>query len=1826
MKNHVHLLAFLCALCVFACKDNNSTNLNQNESAQSYFTAYTSGLIFDDQNLILRHHKKHQISEQLKEGVSIIPAIEFDIHYDSLKGDIIINPVRNLERNQSYQISIDLNTWFGPEATGKFTYDIETFAQTFDVRREGLILDENNTGKTKILVFSGLTESTSNVENMFEVEKEMIEVRELTPKKFEVYIKNEKRPRTIKWSGKSISSEDQGEIVLYTFDPDLFEVVNSSYDQISRQYKIYFSQLLDETQDATGLITINDIDAEFDIDDNVVTVYLKSGLNDVIEVLVSKSLKSKTNIALLNPLTFSVEVETIKPEIEWLEEGTYIPHTGEFKVPFKAKGLKSVHVQIVGIPSENAVHFASWNQLSNIDFQELKRFGRLEIDQSFELTSNLEAAQSWAEYGLDFSQLFRREKGKVYTIILSFGPENTVLECIDESLIEVHSKPFTESFFDLPNQNYYYYDGYYSRYGSGYSYRERENPCHITYYYERSGILKNIHCTNIFPITKKSGDGVIVAVKELLANKAAQGATVELFNLQGLLIEKLTTSSEGFAQFRNPKSEPQALRISYNEETSYFNLHEQYRLPLTEFDVSSDVSDADNRIFAYTEREIWRPGDTIFLDVMINKGKFSFEDGLPIQVALYNAKGILVKKLKQSVDQQSIYSFKLNTSLDDPTGFWRAEIKVGPHKKIKSLRVETIKPNVVDINYSFNNSSDNWIYDSKITGELNVDYLAGYPMQNGRVQTSASMISVANPFSKHSGYRFFEPRNAINSNVPSLIDVKTNESGSATINSSYNFKELKAVSRVILDSKIDLPGGGLNTTTRTYYVSPYSSYVGIDQTGGRGWGGSFSYNEKVNIKLVHVNKKGELLSGTTTAKVHVYRYKKDWWYDRYRLTRNHSYREEDRLEELYSENVKFKDGTAIFELKSSEYESGAYLIKVIDQESGHMSSYNFHCVTSASYAARVNPHLLEINTDKDSYSTGEDIVLDLPQLQDARALISIEVGDKIHDIFWTDFNTQKLKIKVEDHWTPNVFLNVHVVQNYGQTNNNRPMRMYAVRKIKINRKDSGLAVELKSPNKVEPNSNFSLTVRESRGKSIDYTIAVVDVGLLNITGFQTPDPEDHFNKLIALRIQTWDIYSELIKFMNPSFAGILSIGGDGAIKKLLDESADFNRFVPVVRHLGPFHLEAGKTADHKIQIPNYIGQLRLMVVASGQDDFGNAEKHIRVVSPLMVQSQLPRALNVSDTFSLPVTLFKDEASIKNINLSFNGKNGLLSFNNKNTDVSIEGDQKVTDVRATVGKNAGTEEIEIKASSGKYKSEEKTKIFINYPNSYSHKSEYIVLKPKEEISLPVSTFGFPSTQHLDLNISGLIMPDIVSMYQDLIQYPHGCLEQTTSKGFAQLFIDDIVPLTPEERIRQQDYISAAILKILSYRNRNGAFNYWPNGYYHPWADLYAAFFLQLAKEKGHNVSDAVLSQWASKTIETANAWRLTGEMSNIYYKAREEALQAFRLFVLARSGHAQKGAMNRFRKENTVNPVATILLAGAYGHAGLDDVAKDLVEIASTQMGSEKTYPSYWYWGGPIRNKAIYISIAKQWAPELISDLYYRSWVKEVDQRRWLNTHEKGFIFMATSTYLSGSGKMSRELDFEITSEKHSQRVKNASSKSNRYSWLPGELNGDATIVNHGESELYIHRVEQAISTDLYPAAGNQSVRLVVSYSNLAGNSISPTGLGQGDEIKIQARVINDSGVDLDDLALTVKAPSGWELINPRIFETAESGKKEYNYQDFKDDRAYTYFNLAKSGSKSFNFSCRAQLKGNFYLPAVSVVDMYDLDVFAHNRSSRVTVK
>ncbi|MEB0249900.1 alpha-2-macroglobulin family protein, partial [Mucilaginibacter sp. 5B2] len=394
---------------------------------------------------------------------------------------------------------------------------------------------------------------------------------------------------------------------------------------------------------------------------------------------------------------------------------------------------------------------------------------------------------------------------------------------------------------------------------------------------------------------------------------------------------------------------------------------------------------------------------------------------------------------------------------------------------------------------------------------------------------------------------------------------------------------------------------------------------------------------------------------------------------------------QDRYNKLIkTETVQLQNGKGKWNLKINQADWGRYLIRIKDPQTGHSTGKIIYA-DWPNWSERLQntdpteAAMLSFTSNKTNYKVGEEATLTIPTGGDGRALISFENGSKVLKTTWIDTKKGETRysFNVDETMAPNVFVNVTLLQRHAQTVNDLPIRMYGAIPLNVDNPETILKPVISMPDKIRPETTSAITVSEASGKEMTYTIAIVDEGLLDITNYKTPDPHESFYAREALGVKTWDLFDYVIGAFGGGLERILSIGGDGT--NGTNKNVTVNRFKPVVKFLGPFHLGSGDKQTHQFTLPQYVGSVKAMVIAGHNGAYGTAEKAVAVKKPLMILATLPRVLGPSESVQLPVTVFAMENNIKSVSVQVqsNAFSNLGGNNVKIVKFAKPGDQLVT---------------------------------------------------------------------------------------------------------------------------------------------------------------------------------------------------------------------------------------------------------------------------------------------------------------------------------------------------------------------------------------------------------------------------------------------------------------------------------------------------------------------------------------------------------------------
>lgn len=688
---------------------------------------------------------------------------------------------------------------------------------------------------------------------------------------------------------------------------------------------------------------------------------------------------------------------------------------------------------------------------------------------------------------------------------------------------------------------------------------------------------------------------------------------------------------------------------------------------------------------------------------------------------------------------------------------------------------------------------------------------------------------------------------------------------------------------------------------------------------------------------------------------------------------------------------------------------------------------------------------------------------------------------------------------------------------------------------------------------------------------------------------------------------------------------LLSLGGGAELAGKKEDNAA-KRFKPMVKFLGPFELKVSGKGSHKIKMPNYVGSVRTMIIAGHEGAYGSAEKTTPVRKPLMVLATLPRVLGPGEQVALPVTVFAMEDHIKNVDLEIE-TNGLFSTPDlkKNVQFSRTGEQVIY-FDLSVVEAIGVGKVKVKAKSGKETATYDIELDVRNPNpEVTEFADYIVEEGKTWTT-DYTPVGMAGTNTGVLEISNIPPIDFGRRLRYLIRYPHGCVEQTTSSVFPQLYLTDVMKLDAATKHSISENISAGIDRLRSFQLPSGALAYWPgNNTANDWGTSYAGHFMIEAERRGYTLPIGFKSDWLSYQKRAARNYR-NGNASTSYYEKQQDMIQAYRLYVLALAKSPELGAMNRLRESGDLSKIAAWRLAAAYKLAGQPEVARSIIKNLGTDVAPYQNAFTATY-GSSMRDKAMILETLvlleeRSMAYDLVKEI---SEALESDQ--WMSTNTTAFCLMAMSSF-AGKDGVSREMKFKFTIDGKTEELMSYLPVSQHPIAIDGTQKGQIRVENLGDGILYARIVMTGIPVTGDQVTSNNKLNMTVTYKDMSGNTISVEDLEQGTDFMAEVTVQNPSAtLAYKDMALTQIFPSGWEIHNMRMDGSAAAFEKDKpTYEDIRDDRVYTYFDVYKNKQKTFTFLLNASYVGKFYMPTVYCEAMYDHTINARRAGRWIEVR
>ena len=1816
-KLFISALTFLFLL--ISCKqEQNFTDKPYDIETAKMVSTVTGGLLSSNEAI-----KVVFTNDMVKEGqVGVIlkkSVFDFDPTIDGVtkwqdRKTLIFQPNQTLPFRETYAGTLDMEVLF-PEYVDKslkpLSINFQVAGREIENFTEELKLKNEN--DPKYVIFEGIITFTEETE-LEKVERATqlkLSNRNVTlkwkkaasQKQFSVVsqpiVRNEtEQSLTLKIdrSGLDLSYDYVKTIALPSIeDLKIVDIIRSD-DGKQPELKIQFSDELNSEQDIRGFVNFNpEIETQLKVLGKTILVHAPFSFGQTYVLTVKPGIKSRWATKLNKEFKEDVSFEDMLPQMKFSRDGVFLPSANQKKISFMTANLRGVQLRIIKVFESNLGYFL---QMENLDGNaerrdnfpyNIERVG-IEIAQKDLVIGSTK--NRWLQHEIDLNKLISKDQKGLFLVEIKFRQQDMIYDTSEDNLQ-----------YRRQSRDYYYND-----------------PSSRGYIWRHGQIFKPVIYSDIGLIYKKGEKQHTVYATNLLDSKPISGVVVRLKTYQNQLIAEGKTDGKGIASFNNVDKTVFYVEAEKNNQRSVIKPNEMM-WNLSTFDVGGErVNSEGTRVFLYSDRGVHRPGDTIFLSAIIRNENNTFPDNHPILLNVTNPKNQTVHQETNRNGTDGFYCFQIKTKPEDLTGNYTALITAGSKQFTTILPIETVVPERLKVTLTSPQKTFN--FKAKyLVANLKSTYLFGNPAANLDAEISVSISSVNKSFKKYSDYNFTNQATNYQTMTSTIFKNKLDLKGEAKTNWKLpDFSGVPSALKMLLRAEVWEKGGRSSKNQLTVNTDPYPYYVGIKKPDFKYW--YAQTNQDYLIPMVVLSAAG-LESPGRTVYYKIYRNEYNWWWE-------YDSREQYRLKFKNSRSTELvKSGTIISgstptNLTFRPEERGEYLIEFQDGENtGHISSFFIRAYPwGETPSSGKDAGVLAIKTDKTKYNPGDEAVVSFPVPKQATILFTLEKGDKVLKSEWLENNDdtfeKNVKISITDDLLPTAYASIAILQPHSQTENDRPIRMFGIVPINVEKSSTHHKLKIKMKEELQPEEEFEIEIQTADKKETQLTVAVVDEGLLSLTRFKTPDAWQSFFKKMGLGVQSYDLYNHVIGVNKGDIFRTFSVGGGLDDLEYRDDQLEqqkAKRFKAVVMFEGPLKTDDEGKAKVKFTMPNYIGAVRVMVVSANKNRYGKAEKTVAVKSDLMVLPTLPRVIGHKDKIVVPITVFAMKENIGEVRVKLETEGPLQVSGNPEKVLQLNSIGE-KDVQFTIKADpaVGIAKILISAQSKNLSTNYDTEISVRSSSPRITETINNTLEPGESISMIIPDKGLKGSSRAILSIQRRPNLKLTRRLLWLIRYPYGCIEQTVSSVFPQLYLMEFLPKSRAAKRDIDKNINAAIDRLHKFQLPSGGFAYWPgSNSVSNWGTSYAGHFLIEAKKLGYNVPDVMLKKW------------IRYQKSQVLQEEKYLMMQIYRMYTLSLAGESSIGGMNVIleNKLDKMSDVQKWLLAVGYQLSGAGNAVDRILAGATLSVDDYNEFSNTY--GSTLRDKSFILEqliVFERWNE---ANLLANEISVALSSQEWYSTQTSAFMLMALGKYfkaIEGDSEESpiiagtitqpdgKEVSIDTEEINYQLEIESGFGKN-----VYIELDKRTTI-----KRAFVDLEWSGLPLEYLGQDSEKNIQLTVEWFDEDGMMINPASTKQGQTFYAHFQINKPKAYrnDIEEVALVQVLPAGWEIVNTRL--SGESQPKwtrnwrlnREEYLDIRDDRTMWFFDLDRySRTVDFLVKLNAVTVGEFILPPTLVEAMYN---------------
>lgn len=1323
-------------------------------------------------------------------------------------------------------------------------------------------------------------------------------------------------------------------------------------------------------------------------------------------------------------------------------------------------------------------------------------------------------------------------------------------------------------------------------------------------------------------ITTYAGtDGLNVFTRSLASAKPIAGVELQLLAKNNEVLGTATTDENGRATFtaglmRATAALTPAVITARKGGADYVFLDmTRAGFDLSDRGVTGRASPGAIDVLSWTERGIYRAGETVHAAALARDTDGKAIESLPLTFIFLRPDGVEDRRIVSQTSNVGGYAIDLPVQENAMRGTWTMNIHTDPKGSpiaTKTFLVDDFVPDRTDMEIK----TEAKVIGPETSATINISgkYLYGAPAAGLSLEGDV-VIKPTRQADAFPGYFF------------GLADEEASEETRQTIEGLPDLDEDG-------EGITDLTVGDLPATTQLLNATVY---VRMQEAGGRAierslvlpvknqspmigikpeFSGDLGENSIANFTIIGVDEDGvkQAMSGLRWK---LYKLNRD--YQWYRDGTAWKYEPIYTAEQVANGNLDASlDGAKI----SSPVAWGRYRLEVEStQTDGPASSVEFDAGWFVQATSTETPDGLEIALDKESYRIGETAKLKVSSRYAGELMIAAgtETLVAIQNASIGE-NGGEVDIPVTSDWGAGAYVTATLFRPGDAQDSHMPMRAIGVKWLKVDPAERALQVAIDAPEKMLPRAPLPITLAVAgAGANEDayVTVAAVDVGILNLTRYEPPNPEDWYFGQRQLGLEIRDLYGRLIDG-SLGTAGKLRTGGDGGAVAL-QGSPPTQKLVAFFS--GPMKLDAQGKANVSFDIPQFNGTARVMAVAWSKAGLGHATKDVIIRDPVVVTASLPGFLAPGDTSELRLDIANTDAPAGDFKLTVAG-NDAVRIGEASQTIHLEARARSAVTLAVTGTQPGHGSVSINLADAAGLSLDQT---VDVPVRPAvlpmTERRVLALNPATRLTVDKALLADSVLQGASVSVSVTRSAafDIPALLMSLDRYPFGCAEQTTSRALPLLYLSELAHeagLEDDADVKKR--VQDAIYRVLSYQASAGSFGLWGPDSGDLWLDSYVTDFLTRAREQKYDVPDRAFAQ-ALENLQNALSY-------DVNVKDQGDQI-AYALYVLARNKKAAISDL-RYYADTMINdfptPLAKAHIAAAlalYGDATRSkNIFVDALQMSEQSMVTRVNLSRTDY-GSILRDGAAILALAAESrpVPPVVSELA-KAVAKEWNRSKYTSTQEQAWMLLAARAIKGGDDSIKIDVNGALHNGAYMAKM------------TGDALMGNALTLTNQTGEPVSAVVTTFAAPVVPPPAGGDGFAIERTYYTMDGEQANVTEARQNERYVVVLHVTESNNWP-SRIVVTDLLPAGFQIDNPNLVDSAQLtnfdwiGEVTAAHTEFRNDRFVAAFNRSADDNREINIAyvVRAVTPGTYDHPAAVVEDMYRPQLSARTATGKMEV-